>query len=216
MAIPASEMRDEMAVYRRAREILEREKVPYMVGGGQAVGCYGHRRATKDIDFLVPKEHAERAVLALEVEKFFIRRSDPRWLFQAMCGDVLVDFVFGSVTRHGVVPVTTEWIHYATGMAIAGQTFPIAAAEELIGLKILAQHENRPDWWDAEMVLTRHREALDWERVYRIASIDPVKMLAFLLFLETRHPGEQWYPQDLLARLWQQAGAELGRNGVLE
>ncbi|MBI3944562.1 MAG: nucleotidyltransferase [Armatimonadetes bacterium] len=209
MAIPASEMFGEVEVYRRARGALEREGVPYMVVGGQAVACYGHRRPTKDIDFLILKEDAETAVRALERAKFFIRRSDPRWIFQAVCGDVLVDLIFASCTPRGVVPVTRDWLAHARDAAIAGDTYPVSAPEELIGLKILAQHENRSDWWDAEMILERHRDGLDWERITRISAIDPVKTLAFLLFLETRHPGEAWYPPGVLRRFWGEAAAEL-------
>lgn len=198
-----------MAVYRRARDILEREQVPFMVGGGHAVACYGHRRATKDIDFLVVREDAERIVLAFEAEKFFVRRSDPRWIYQAMCGEVLVDFIFGSCTPRGVVPVTRAWLTHARAMAISGEMFPIAAPEELIGVKILAQHEARPDWWDAETILSDHRGEIDWERIAQISGIDPVKTLAFLLFLETRHPGEGWYPPEILHRFWQEATALL-------
>lgn len=209
MALPASEMMEETQVYLRARDVLAREKVAYMVGGGQAVACYGHRRATKDIDFLVVKEDADRAVAALERDKFFIRRSDPRWLYQALVGDVLVDLVFGSVTSRSVVPVSRDWLEHARVMPIFGVTFPIVAPEELIGLKVLAQHESRPDWWDAEMILAGRRSQIDWQRVTLITDADPVKMLSFLLFIEARHPGEKWYPAEAFARYWKQAGALL-------
>ncbi|HEX2999515.1 MAG TPA: nucleotidyltransferase [Armatimonadota bacterium] len=209
MALPSFEILDEAEVYAQARNILEQEGIPFMVGGGQAMASYGFRRATKDIDFLLSKEDVERALVALEQGKFFVRRSDPRWICQALRGDVLVDLIFGSCTHRGVVQVTREWLIHAREMAVVGETFPVAAPEEIIGLKILAQHENRPDWWDAEMLLSARRETMDWTRIINISSIDPVKTLAFLLFLEARHPGEQWYPRDTLLQFWRESATEL-------
>jgi len=197
MALPESERLPEVAVYVQAREVLEREGIPFMVGGGHAVAAYGHRRATKDIDFILLAEHAEPALRALERERFFVRRSDPRWLYQAMRGEVLVDLVFASCTHRGIVPVTRDWLDCARRKAVAGHTFPVIAPEELIGQKILAQHEDRLDWWDAERLLADRRR-VDWQRILRVCAIDPVKTLSFLLFVEARHPNDGWYPREVL------------------
>jgi hypothetical protein len=209
--MPAFEVAaEDLEVYVRARGTMERAGIPYMVGGGYGVACYAHRRPTKDIDFLLLPTDADRAVEALESEGFFIRRSDRRWLYQAQCAGIMVDLVFGSATHRGIVPVTREWLGYARPMAIGGETFPVAAPEGLIGQKILAQHENRPDWWDAEVILAGRRDQIDWNRILERSAIDPVKRLAFLLFLEARHSGDGWYPRDAFERTWREAAALLG------
>ena len=100
------------------------------------------------------------------------------------------------------------WI--TPGRAIGTETFSVAAPEELIGQKILAQHENRSDWWDAEMILARWHDQVDWDRIEARTSIDPVKRLAFLLFIESRHSSAGWYPQSTLERTWREAAAMLG------
>lgn len=209
--MPAFEVAaEEMAVYLRARGAMERAGIPYMVAGGYGVACYAHRRPTKDIDLLILPSDADRAIEALDAEGFFVRRSDRRWLYQAQWAGIMVDLVFGSATHRGIVPVTREWFDYARPMAIGRETFPVAAPEELIGQKILAQHENRPDWWDAEMILAGQRGQVGWDRILARTTIDPVKRLAFLLFLEARHAGEGWYPRDALERTWREAAAVLG------
>ena len=200
----------EMEVYVCARNAIEHAGIPYMVAGGYGVACYAHRRPTKDIDLLILPADAERAITALETERFFIRRSDPRWLYQAQCDGIMVDLVFGSATHRGIVPITQEWLDHARPIAIGTETFSVAAPEELIGQKILAQHENRSDWWDAEMILARWHDQVDWDRIEARTSIDPVKRLAFLLFIESRHSSAGWYPQSTLERTWREAAAMLG------
>lgn len=199
-----------MPVFTRARNILQELEVPYVVGGGIAVGCYDHQRPTKDMDFLIPEEYAEEALERLHAADFMVKRSDPRWLYQSWCNDTLVDLVFNINAGRGMIPIGREMIARGTERDICGEKFRILSPEDLVIIKILVQHENRSDWWDAITVMRSRRVSLDWHAVMRYAPTDMPKFLSFLLFVQSRHGPQNLYPDWVLREAWRKVEAQTG------
>jgi len=198
-----------LRTYARARDILVGAKVPYGLGGGFAVGCYGHRRPTKDMDFFLPPEHAESALEALHARGFSVKQSDPNWLYQAWLGDARVDLIFRIHTSRGRYPVDLEMIKRGRPCSIGGESFHVLSPEDLIIMKILVQHENRADWWDALTILRNPHLQINWQGVLRYAPLDSVKFLSFLLFVLSLHPSESLIPRWVLEEAWTAAAREL-------
>jgi predicted nucleotidyltransferase len=199
-----------MPVFVRARDVLEELGIPYVVGGGLAVGYYNHQRLTKDIDFFITEESAEDAIEGLHRAGFLIKRSDPNWLYQSWWDDTLVDLVFAINVSRARIPVDEEMIARGIEAEIFGERFRIISPEDLVIIKILVMHESRPDWWDAITIIRKRFRELDWERIMHYAAVDMKKFLAFLLFTQSRHWSETLWPEWVLQRAWDTVAKELG------
>ncbi len=202
-------LEERMPIFVHARNTLEELGVPYVVGGGIAVGCYDHQRPTKDMDFFIPEDYAEETLDALRTAGFVAKRSDPRWLYQAWRNDTLVDLVFNINAGPVMIPIDREMIARGVEQEIDSEQFWVISPEDLVIIKILVQHENRSDWWDAVTVMRRRRTTLDWRGVMRYASVDMTKFLSFLLFVRSRHGAENLYPDWVVREAWSKAEEQL-------
>lgn len=209
MVATIGSMRAQREVFERGRDLLVAKGVPYAVGGGLGVQCYGHFRKTKDIDFFIPAECAEIGIEALAEGGFRVRRSDPRWLYQSWMDGATVDLVFRINTSRGQIAVDREMIDRGSDRRILGGRFWVMSPEDLIIVKVLVMHEDRPDWWDAISILRNRELDLNWNDILRYASLDPVKVLGFLLFTISRHGGDRLIPEWVLGSMWQATAERL-------
>lgn len=205
-------LEERMPIFARARDTMVELKVPYVIGGGLAVGLYDHQRATKDMDFFIPESCAEIAIDGLNGAGFLIKRSDPRWLYQSWYHDVMVDLVFNINVSQVQIQVDEAMISRGRDLDLWGERFHVMSPEDLVSLKILVMHENRPDWWDAITVIRGQREKLNWHEVMRYAPVDMPKFLAFLLFAQSRHWSEHLYPEWVLDEAWNDVARKLNRR----
>jgi predicted nucleotidyltransferase len=153
-----------------ARELAARD-LPFMVIGGQAVLVHGRPRLTQDIDItLGVGPDALDEVLAIaraagldpvpEDPASFVRRTFVLPAVQPSTG-IRVDFIFSTT------PYEAEAIRRASRVEIRGVSVPFATPEDLILHKLFA---GRPrDLEDAESVVHRKRDEIDWEYLQRWA-----------------------------------------------
>jgi len=207
-------LEDRMPIFVRARNVIEELGVPYVVGGGIAVGVYDHQRPTKNIDFFIPEECAEEALEGLHDAGFVAKRSDPRWLYQSWSNDTLVDLVFNINVSRATIPVDDEMIARGMEKDILGEKFRVISPEDLVLVKVLVMHENRADWWDAITIMRSRRVSLDWHVIMRYTRVDMPKFLAFLLFVRSRHWSERLWPDWVLREAWEKVGEQLGLAAV--
>ena len=201
---------ERMLIFVRARNVIEELEVPYVIGGGIAVGLYNHQRPTKNMDFFIPEECAEEVLQGLHQAGFFVKRSDPTWLYQSWCNDTLVDLVFNINVSRARIPVDEEMIARGSEKEVLGEKFRVVSPEDLVIIKILVMHENRPDWWDAISIIRSPRVSLDWRGIMRYAPVDMLRFLAFLLFAQSRHWSERLWPDWVLWEAWEKVGEQMG------
>lgn len=202
-------LEERMPIFLKGRDIIEDLGVPYIVGGGLAVGVYDHQRPTKDIDFFIEQEYAEEVLEALHQAGFTIKRSDPDWLYQSWWNDTLVDLVFSINISRQRIPIDRAMIDRGREEEIFGERFRVISPEDLVILKILVMHENRPDWWDAISIIRNPDLSLEWHDVMRYAPVDMKRFLAFLLFAQSRHWSEKLWPDWVLREAWTKVQDEL-------
>lgn len=195
-------LEERMPIFLKGRAIIEDLGVPYIVGGGLAVGVYDHQRPTKDMDFFIEQECAEEVIEALHQAGFTIKRSDPDWLYQSWWHDTLVDLVFNINISRERIPIDRAMIDRGRDVEIFDERFHVISPEDLVILKILVMHENRPDWWDAISIIRNPGLDLDWRGVMRYAPIDMKRFLAFLLFSQSRHWSETLWPDWVFREAW--------------
>ena len=87
-------------IYKEAIDALEREGVPYAIGGGIAVAAYGRKRATKDIDLYIKTEDRMPAMEALKSAGFDTNPMlDVHWLCKAYKNGVPIDFILENIGK---------------------------------------------------------------------------------------------------------------------
>jgi len=126
----------------RIASVLSREKLPYMIIGGQAVLLYGEPRLTKDIDITLGI-NIDRLEEMLEIVKQLslspLPEDVPSFVQETMVLPVLekttgirVDFIFS------FTPYEAQAIGRARRVTLAGQEVCFASPEDLIIHKMFA------------------------------------------------------------------------------
>ena len=154
---------------KRIAEALDREKIDYLVIGGQAVLVHGEPRLTRDIDItltLTPEDLQKLLKIAGEVG-LEVLVNDPEeftgktWVLPVQSPElgVRVDFVFSSSDFE------RQAMQRALPIGVAGYPVRFASAEDLIIHKIIAGRAR--DIEDVRGVLSKKRHGLDVDYIRR-------------------------------------------------
>lgn len=143
-------------------DLLESQRVTYMIIEAMAVAMWGQPRATADLDFTVLTDPQGLEALGTEAERqgFAI---DRRWLewnplqrdlqIRLTSGDLFID-VSRPRDRHDEAALDRR-----RALEVEGRNVWFVSAEDLILMKLKA---GRPrDFEDVVSVLSRHRDKLD-------------------------------------------------------
>src|SRR5919202_3336231 len=88
---------------RQTAAALREGDVPFMLGGGMAAAARGGPESDHDVDFLLTREDAERALEVLEQRGYRAERPPEDWLYKVWHDNAFVDLIFstsaGPVTR---------------------------------------------------------------------------------------------------------------------
>lgn len=132
----------------QAHEALVEQQVPHALVGGLAVSVRGEVRFTRDVDLAVSvasdveMEQLSRNLRVAGFQVAALVEHEERGRLSTVrlrsSGGMLVDLLAAS---SGIEP---EVVARATQEPVAGRTFPVAATEELLALKVLASTDRRP------------------------------------------------------------------------
>jgi predicted nucleotidyltransferase len=160
-----------------AADALERQRIPFVVGGGLAAEAYHLRETINDVDLFVRPVDAPRALRALEASGFQGWIEDPRWLYKALKDGVLVDVIYEST---GLVHVGDETFRRARPHYLDQHALPIMPPEDLFVMKAAAATPSAPKHWlDAVSLLAS--EPMDWDYLVSITTRNPRKVLQAIL-----------------------------------
>jgi len=158
-------------VYLKTIDLLNKEKLAYLIIGGLATGVIGEARLTQDIDvlILIPKDKVKGFLNSAKKMGFsysFNKIGEDinlRGVFRLMLSDFHVDFIIAGTPFEQSAFSRKKKIRLFNKVAF----FP--SPEDLILFKLIA---SRPkDILDIKAVILRHREKLDtvylkkWARV---------------------------------------------------
>ncbi|RJQ53290.1 MAG: hypothetical protein C4521_08485 [Actinobacteria bacterium] len=185
-------------VFAEAARVLEDAAIDNCVFGGVAVWGYGRRRPTKDIDFLVCGEDAERALAVLAKAGFEPERTDPTWIYKATKNGVTIDLIFE--VAGGEVPCEAVIARRRT-MTIEGVHLHVIAPEDLVAVKLAVIKARRPaDWYDAVLVIKGTGGRLDWDYLALRSSSHLRRLLSLLLFAQSDCCPDE-IPEEVIRRL---------------
>ncbi|MBS0421630.1 MAG: nucleotidyltransferase [Proteobacteria bacterium] len=191
--------------YRRVMESLQDAGLPFLVGGGFALGHYTRiLRDTKDFDIFVRREEYDAIMKVLARAGFDTELTFPHWLGKASCQHAYVDVIFNS--GNGVVYVDDDWFRHAARGKVFGLDALLCPVEETIWSKAFIMERERYDAADIMHLILARAENIDWTRL--VARFGPHwrVLLSHLILFGFIYPSERnripdWVMSGFLDRL---------------
>ena len=165
---------------KKAAAALREAEVPFLLCGSMA--CWargGPPLVTKDVDFCVKPDDAERALSALAKAGMPTERPPEGWLYKAWDDDILIDLLF----RPAGVPVTDEVLGRGDELTVMSVPMQVAAIDDVVSTKLLALNEHSLDLAQLLQISRSLREAVDWGEV-RARTEDSPYARAFFTLVE--------------------------------
>ncbi|HSW16977.1 MAG TPA: nucleotidyltransferase [Ramlibacter sp.] len=197
------------AFYRQALRILTDAQAPFLVGGAFAHACFtGIRRATKDLDLFIRREHYERIAQLMRAQGWRAEMTYPHWLAKVYAGDDFIDLIFNS--GNGVTPVDDRWFRGNAQVQVLGVPVLVANVEDSLLSKAFIMERERFDGADIAHLLQAGAEHLDWRGLLERFGAHWRVLLAHLTLFGYIYPGERrrlpaWVMDELMARLAQES-----------
>ncbi len=180
MASDEQPFSDLEATLKRAAAALREAQVPFLLGGSLASWARGGPETRHDLDFIVKRDDAERALKALEEAGMRPERPAEDWLLKAYDGDVLIDVIYEPATG----PVTDETFERADEIEVLSTRMRLMALEDIMVTKLVALDETHLDYSGALDVARSLREQIDWSEVRERTRDSPYARAFFTLVEE--------------------------------
>jgi hypothetical protein len=198
--------------YRDAMEVLNRAKVPFLVGGAFAfIHQAGIDKSTKDLDIFARPPDVQRLLEACAAAGYETELVFSHWLAKIRSPEGFIDVIFSS--GNGIAKVDDGWFEHAKSREVLGVPVLIAPVEETIWSKAFVMERERFDGADVSHLILALGEHLDWKRLLdRFGSHWRVLLAHLILFGFVFPSARSQVPpgvmQELLGRL--QGEAEAG------
>jgi hypothetical protein len=191
--------------YRRTMQALNEASLPFLVGGGYALGHYtGVERDTKDFDIFVRREEYDAIMEVLSQHGYHTELTFPHWLGKATCEHGYVDVIFNS--GNGVARVDDRWFEHASEGEAFGVAIKLCPVEETIWSKAFIMERERYDGADVMHLILACAEQIDWARLVTRFGAHWRVLLSHLCLFGFVYPSEhnripEWVMTGLMGRL---------------
>jgi predicted nucleotidyltransferase len=179
MADDGQPFADLEATLKRACAALRDAGVPFLLGGSLASWARGGPETRHDLDLMLKREDADRALEALVQAGMRPERPPEEWLYKAWDGDVLVDLVFWPKG----VPIDDEVLARGEELSVLGMEVRVMALEDVMVTKLNAITEHAMRFESLLAISRALREQVDWAQV-RARTEDSPFARAFFVLLE--------------------------------
>jgi hypothetical protein len=160
-----------------AAAALDAQRVPYLLGGGLGCWARGGPPSSNDIDLMVKRADAERALEALASAGMRPERPPEQWLLKAWDGELLIDLIF----EPAGIRITDEVIERGDELSVAGMEIPVMALDDILVTKLFALDEHSADYRDLLQIARSLREQVDWPALRDRTSSSPFAAAFFVL-----------------------------------
>ena len=198
--------------YRDAMEVLNRAKVPFLVGGAFAfIHQAGIDKSTKDLDIFARPGDVQRLLEACSAAGYESELIYSHWLAKIRSHEGFIDVIFNS--GNGVATVDDGWFEHATDGEVLSVPVKIAPPEETIWSKAFVMERERYDGADVSHLILALGERLDWQRLLVRFDTHWRVLLSHLIlfgfiFPSARTGVPEWVMQQLLQRLHGELGTD--------
>jgi hypothetical protein len=170
----AEELTDSL---KRAVAAIEREGVPYLLGGGLGCWARGGPPSSNDIDLMIKPEDAERAQEALAEAGMRPESPPEQWLLKAYDGDILVDLIF----EPSGMRIDDEVIARGDDLSVMAMNVHVMNLNDILITKLMALDEHSVDYGDLILITRSLREQIDWARIREETASSPFAVAFFAL-----------------------------------
>jgi hypothetical protein len=164
-------------VAKRAVAALAAEGVPYLLGGGLGCWALGGPPSSNDVDLMVRRDDAERALAALEAAGMRAERPPEQWLLKAWEGDVLIDLIF----EPSGLAIDDEVLRRGADVGVGGMDVRVMEINDLFVTKLMSIDEHSCDYEGHLAIARALREKLDWERLRERTADSPFATAFFTI-----------------------------------
>src|SRR5687768_5897648 len=161
METPETSFTELERTLKRSVAAFEGSQIPFLLGGSLAAWARGGPETRNDLDFMIKREDADRALDALADEGMKPERPPEQWLVKAWDGGVLVDLIFAPQGME----ITDEVIERGDVMTVLGVDLRVMALEDVLATKLLAIGEHNLDYESCLQIARSLREQIAWDDV---------------------------------------------------
>jgi hypothetical protein len=165
------------ATLKRTVAALRDAGIPFLLGGSLASWARGGPETRKDLDFMVKREDADRALEVLAEAGMRPERPPEEWLLKAWDGELCVDLIF----EPRGVEIDDDVIARGEELHVLGITIPVIAVEDLMTTKLMAIGEHSVDYSSVLLMSRALREQIDWPALRRRTAESPYAEAFFVL-----------------------------------
>ena len=165
------------ATLKRTVAALRDAGIPFLLGGSLASWARGGPETRKDLDFILKRDDAERALEVLAEAGMRPDRPPEDWLFKAWDGELCVDLIY----EPRGLEIDDEVIARGEELHVLGITIPVLAIEDLMATKLMAIGEHSADYSSVLLIARALREQIDWPALRRRTAESPYARAFFVL-----------------------------------
>lgn len=193
--------RERTAFYRAVIDLLEEDRVPFLLGGAYALHHYtGIPRDTKDFDLMVRPTHVHRVLRICRKAGYKSRVEFSHWLAKIIYHSAVVDVIFRA--GNGLGSVDDDWFNAATTIEVFRRKVQIAPPEEMIWQKAYIMERERYDGADVAHLIAGFAERINWRHLLDRFGPDWRVLLSHLILFGFIFPGKRdLIPQDVMDKL---------------
>jgi hypothetical protein len=162
---------------KKATAALEAVRVPYLLGGGLGCWARGGPPSSNDIDLMLRREDAERALETFGRAGMRTEKPPEQWLYKAWDGDVLIDLIF----EPSGVRITDQVLERGEDLSVAGMYIRVMNVDDIFVTKLLAIDEHGVDYTSHLQIARALREQIDWPALRRRTSESPFARAFFTI-----------------------------------
>jgi len=165
------------ATLKKAAAALRGAGVPFLLGGSLASWARGGPETRHDLDLMIKRDDAQRALAALTAAG--MRADDPpeEWLVKAWDGDVLVDLIFSPKG----LPIDDAVLARGEEMSVLSMQMRVMAIEDVLITKLMALTEHTLRYESLLAIARALREQVDWAQVRSATASSPFARAFFVL-----------------------------------
>jgi hypothetical protein len=204
MGIPC-DTGDARAFYVQLLKRLQREQLPFLVGGAYGFAHFtGIRRPTKDLDIFIRQSDWDRLAQIAAEAGHRAELAYPHWLGKIHDHSGFVDVIFNS--GNGISPVDDSWFVHAPDAQVLGLAVKLIPAEEKIWTKAFIMERERYDGADVAHLIHACALRMDWARLLQRFGPHWRVLLSHLVLFGFIYPCERslvptWLMEELAERL---------------
>jgi hypothetical protein len=165
------------ATLKKAAAALRGAGVPFLLGGSLASWARGGPESRHDLDLMIKRADAERALAALTEAGLRAEHPPEEWLVKAWDGDVLVDLIFSPKG----LEIDDEVLARGDEMSVLSMQMRVMAIEDVLITKLMAITEQHLRF-DGPLAIARSlREQVDWPQVRAATAGSPFARAFFVM-----------------------------------